>query len=175
MARLGLLILNGGVWEGERLVAEEWIYRMTRPAFEDANTGYGYLTWLASRSNWNFGGVLGGTKINAPIDPCSPAALHSEYPHGLSVSPDCNYLPPYTCEQDFDVGAWHALGMGGQFIAGHPGLDLLLVAKDMGDAAHPRNVWDAVRPALVALDPQFAADEAAFCAVYGANAYAPDL
>jgi hypothetical protein len=31
-----------------------------------------------------------------------------------------------------------------------------------------------VRPALVAEDPLYAGDEEAFCAAYGANAYAPD-
>jgi hypothetical protein len=175
MARVGLLMLNGGIWNGERLVAEEWIYRMTHPAFEDANTGYGYLTWLAANSNYNFGGILGGTKLQAPLDRCAPAALNDQYPHGLSDSPDCNYLPPYGCEQDFDVGVWNANGAGGHMIVGHPGLDMVLVAQDLGDAALPLVLFAAVRPALIALDPRFEGDVVAFCAAYGANAYAPDL
>jgi hypothetical protein len=36
-------------------------------------------------------------------------------------------------------------------------------------------LWNPIRPALVALDPEFKGDEDAFCEAYGANAYAPDL
>jgi CubicO group peptidase (beta-lactamase class C family) len=174
MARVGLLMVNGGIWNGQRLLAEDWIYRMTHPAFEDANTGYGYLTWLAANSNYNFGGIIPGTLL-APLDPCAPAAVHARFPHGLSGAPDCNYAPPYGCEQDFDVGVWYANGAGGHLIVGHPGLDLVLVAKDLGAIAHPLQLFNPIRPALVALDARFAGDEAAFCAAYGAAAYAPDL
>ena len=89
------------------------------------------------------------------------------------------------CNQMFDVGVWQAVGLGGQVIQGHPGLDLVLVARDLtpvgigpslgnGNAA-PAILWTAVMPAIAAADPRFAGDEAAFCAAYGANAYAPDL
>src|SRR5262249_18471722 len=59
MARVGLLLLRHGIWSGERLLADEWIYRMTHPSFEDANTGYGYLTWLNASSNFAYGGIPG--------------------------------------------------------------------------------------------------------------------
>lgn len=176
MARLGLLILNRGVWNGKRVLAEDWIYEMTHPAFEDANTSYGYLTWLAARSNYGFGGAgVGDLQFDAPLDPCSPAALWESYPHGVSESPDCNYDPPWSCDQPYDVGVWSANGAGGQLIVGHPGLDLVLVVKDLGGAAFHGVLWGPVRPALVALDPEFQGDEAAFCEAYGNNAYAPDL
>ena len=51
----------------------------------------------------------------------------------------------------------------------------MLVVKSLGPAANASQVWSAMRPALVALDPTYAGDEAAFCAAYGANEYAPDL
>jgi hypothetical protein len=174
MARLGLLILNGGVWNGRRLLDHEWIYRMTHPSFEDANTGYGYLTWLDANSNWASSGDQVGQKRQGPRDPCAPPALNAHYPHGVSDSSDCNYLPPYTCAQEFDDGVWFASGTGGHFIVGHPGLDMLLVAKDL-DGSGPQLMWTAVRPALVALDPVFRGDEEAFCRAYGSNSYAPDL
>jgi len=47
MARFGLLYLNEGVWEGERLLPAGWISSSLRPTsvvFEDG-TGYGYLWW----------------------------------------------------------------------------------------------------------------------------------
>jgi len=36
-------------------------------------------------------------------------------------------------------------------------------------------MWEVVRPAVVAMDPTYAGDEAAFCQAYGAGDYAPDL
>jgi len=174
MARVGLLILHDGLWNGERILDAAWTYKMTHAAFEDANTGYGYLTWLNSASNYTFGERL-SAKLQGPLDACAPLALYDHYPHGLlSEAPDCNYESPYTCQQTFDVGMWYAAGLGGQFIVGHRALDLLLVIKNFGDDAGPAELWSAVRPALVALDPTFRGDEAAFCDRYGANAYAPD-
>jgi hypothetical protein len=83
------------------------------------------------------------------------------------------------CEQEQDVGVWSAQGAGGQFILGHPALDLVIVAKNytsMGNSGgSPTGMWNAVRPALVALDPTYKGDEKAFCDAYANNAYAPDL
>ncbi len=172
MARLGLLILDGGLWSGERLVSEEWMYKMTHPSFELANTGYGYLTWLIARSNAdNDDGLPKTTEPNAE---CTPSAIWNEFPHGLSESPDCNYIPPWDCSQTFDVGVWYAAGLMGNYIVGHPGLDMVLVVKNIGSNSQHR-VWDAIRPALVALDPMFAGDEEAFCEASAAGDYAPDL
>ncbi|MEO8603409.1 MAG: hypothetical protein ABI629_12605 [bacterium] len=171
MARLGLLMLHDGVWTGTRLLDAAWIYKMTHPSFEDANTGYGYLTWVNSASNYTQG--LGGAKQQGPTDTCAPLAVYAQHPHGLSESPDCNYLPPYLCDQPLDDGMWFAAGLGGQFIVGHRALDMVLVVKDF--PAGPAVLWSAVRPALVALDPEFAGDEAAFCAAYATGGYAPDL
>jgi hypothetical protein len=173
MLRLGLLLLNEGYWNGKQLLTKEWVYHMTHPAFEDANTGYGYLTWLNARSNWIVGGTM-PDKLDAPRDPCAPAAIHREHPHGLSESTDCGYDPGQRCDQNYDVGMWHAEGLGGQEIVGHEGLDLVLVAKDLGNAG-PARLWQAVRPALLAHDENFRNDEAGFCRAYAANEYAPDL
>lgn len=175
MARLGLLLLNDGAWGGRRILGEDWVYRMTHPSFEDANTGYGYLTWLMSNSNWAFGLYPGQPRGEDPVYPCVPAALWESYPHGISESGDCGYSPAYGCGQRFDVGVWYAAGAGGQYIVGHPGLDLLLVAKDLGPGGSSAQVWAAARPALVALDPVYVGDDAAFCAAYSANEYAPGI
>lgn len=172
MARVGLLMLHDGVWSGERVLDSAWVYKMTHPSFEDSNTGYGYLTWLNSASHWTFG--LGDGLHQTPVDPCAPLSLNVEYPHGLSEAVDCNYDPPYTCdEQPFDVGMWYAAGLGGQYIVGHRALDLVLVVKN--SPGGPAELWNAVRPALVALDPRFSGDEDAFCEEYSRGAYAPDL
>lgn len=50
MAKIGLMCLNGGVFEGKRIVSESWIREMTRPrVVEDGNFSgmqYGYLWWI---------------------------------------------------------------------------------------------------------------------------------
>jgi CubicO group peptidase (beta-lactamase class C family) len=175
MARVGLLLLRGGVWDGKRILSEEWVNKLTHPAFEDANTAYGYLTWMVANSNWSFGGILNEGKYQAPLDSCAPPALWPSYPHGISGAANCNYEGPYACTQQHDVGVWYAAGALGQYIAGHKGLDLVLVVKDLGSAASSAQLWSAVRPALVALDPKFAGDEQAFCQAYSTGSYAPDL
>ena len=43
-ARIGLLLLRGGVWEGRRILSEEWIARMRVPC--PLYPQYGYLWWL---------------------------------------------------------------------------------------------------------------------------------
>ena len=48
LARFGLLYLNGGVWNGERLISEEWIDFVRTPAPATAGMGrqYGGQWWL---------------------------------------------------------------------------------------------------------------------------------
>jgi CubicO group peptidase (beta-lactamase class C family) len=52
LARLGLLYLHDGVWDGERLLPEGWRDYVTRPsgAQPDGEFGYGATFWLMSRS-----------------------------------------------------------------------------------------------------------------------------
>jgi CubicO group peptidase (beta-lactamase class C family) len=172
MSRVGLLLLNRGMWNGKRVLAEEWVYKMTHPAFEDGNTGYGYLTWLSSWSNHSIG-FSPPTTQGANV-PCTPVALWDEYPHGeLSTAPDCNYESPYACDREEDVGVFQAVGLGGQLIQVHPGLDLVIAVRNepLGGAG----AWPALRPAVVNADPMFDGNDAAFCEAYQANTYAPDL
>jgi len=152
MARLGLLALHGGIYNGERLVDTEYIYNMTHPAFEDGSTRYGYLTWLN-----------GGT--------CQPRAIHASYPHGISEASDC---ADGNCDQDNDVGVWSAIGAGGQYIVGHRGLDMVVVGKNWGSGGGGE-LFDLVLPSIVAADPRFMGDQEAFCEAYARGAYAPDL
>ena len=152
MARLGLLLLNGGVWNGERLLSTQYVYDMTHASFEDGSRDYGYLTWLLP-------------------PPCTPRAIHREYPHGpVSKAPDCGQP---NCKQKYDVGVWYAGGLGGQFIMGHRALDMVVVGK-LGEGKTDL-LWNAVRPALVAMDPMYKGDDAAFCEAYSQGDYAPDL
>lgn len=50
MAKLGQMMLNGGVWNGRRILPEAWVEASWRPTFAQPapNVGYGYLWWLRS-------------------------------------------------------------------------------------------------------------------------------
>ena len=57
-ARLGLLYLQNGVWEGERILPEGWADFVSTPAPGDASRGYGGLFWLNA----------GGARERLPAD-----------------------------------------------------------------------------------------------------------
>lgn len=50
MAKIGQLVLNGGLWKGERLVSEEWISESTRAQIvtpdDLGDYNYGYQIWV---------------------------------------------------------------------------------------------------------------------------------
>jgi CubicO group peptidase (beta-lactamase class C family) len=49
-AKIGQLVLNGGTWQGRRIVPEEWVKRSTEPRFVTSWGGmkYGYQWWLGT-------------------------------------------------------------------------------------------------------------------------------
>lgn len=48
MAKIGQLLLNGGMWDGKRIVSEKWITESTseHSRWEQQNLPYGYLWWI---------------------------------------------------------------------------------------------------------------------------------
>lgn len=63
MAKIGLLVLNGGVWEGKRLISEEYISKMTAPQISTpehcGRFDYGYQTWCGrDTDSFVFSGML---------------------------------------------------------------------------------------------------------------------
>lgn len=69
VARLGLLYLNDGVWQGERLLPEGWVARASRPHIattgamgegdrQDWDRGYGHQFWM-SRHGFRGDGAYG--------------------------------------------------------------------------------------------------------------------
>ena len=69
MAKIGQLVLNGGIWEGRRIVSEQWIAESTREqsrCAEWGNLGYGYLWWIIDEDSFaalgDGGNVIYGNK-----------------------------------------------------------------------------------------------------------------
>jgi len=177
MGRIGIALSHGGWWNGEQVLDPDWVYWMTHPHWEDGNTSYGMYLWLNHRGNATGIGGAGSASGAGPPggDPCAPGAIWQSYPHAPSEATDCMAIDGQSCEQMHDTGVFSAQGLGGQFIVGHRGLDLVMVAQNFSGAGGPLGMWELVRPSLVALDPMFMGDEAAFCTAYGAGNYAPDL
>ena len=51
LARLGLLWLNKGQWNGETILDQSYVERGLTPIFPAANPAYGYLWWLGTGGN----------------------------------------------------------------------------------------------------------------------------
>jgi CubicO group peptidase (beta-lactamase class C family) len=58
-AKIGQLILNGGTWQGQRIVPEDWVKQSTKPRFHTSWGGmqYGYQWWLGT-SPFGAGGTV---------------------------------------------------------------------------------------------------------------------
>lgn len=55
MARFGLLFLNNGKWENQRLLSEEWIQMAIEPS--EPNVNYGYMWWLNKKGDRHWKGL----------------------------------------------------------------------------------------------------------------------
>ncbi|WP_354698199.1 hypothetical protein DSM112329_03864 [Paraconexibacter sp. AEG42_29] len=180
MARLGQLILQRGLWQGERVISEEYLYRMTHPSFEDTNTGYGYLTYVNAASGWAW-------PTSSADQNCSPFGEWPSYPHRpLFQSTGPNGGVPDNRAQKLDIAHVFSSGTGGQKWIVYRGLDIVIATRNgllsVGDGgkliegfSSHKTVWNAIRPAMLPFDPVYAGDEAGFCKAYRASEYAPDL
>lgn len=69
--KIGQLYLNGGVWEGKRLISEKWIKESTKKQIDTPDEtgiyGYGYQVWCKEdRSTFLFNGMFGQNLIVFP-------------------------------------------------------------------------------------------------------------
>ena len=62
-AKMGLLYLNKGMWNGQQLVPEEWVAESTRPQIatdQSYNPYYGYQLWIGNtKGSFFYNGMLG--------------------------------------------------------------------------------------------------------------------
>ncbi len=62
--KFGKLFLDGGIWNGERLLSAEWIAEMTKKQTDTPESmnlhGYGYHVWMGARKgSYQFNGMFG--------------------------------------------------------------------------------------------------------------------
>jgi CubicO group peptidase (beta-lactamase class C family) len=94
MGKIGQLVANNGIWNGEQIVSKEWIEEMTSskvPASEtDWNISFGYLLWKDAVRNVMFMAGHGGQYVLINKDKSLIVVITSErHPAGefsLSVS-----------------------------------------------------------------------------------------
>lgn len=89
--RLGLLYLNGGAWEGERLIDEEWMRKATSKRVDtghlggaiDGRSGYGYQLWMCRDPGaFRFDGGHGQLAVMSPrLDLAISANQAASMPH----------------------------------------------------------------------------------------------
>ena len=165
LSRLGLLILRKGAWDGEQLIDEEYVYRLAHPSFPDSNTGLGYLTWMNAANMQGPSGRAHGS--------CAPyAAWPADAPFEPAFPIDDDYDGTPFPNPPNDIGVVWAAGLGGQYVQVHRGLDLVVTGHNVSGEW---SMWNAVRPALVAEDPQYRGNENGFCTAYNRSTYAPSL
>ena len=53
MAKIGQLFLNGGIWNGKRIVAEKWVSDSTseQSRWKQHSLPYGYFWWICEQDN----------------------------------------------------------------------------------------------------------------------------
>lgn len=75
MARFGLLVLNGGRWNGTAVLPDSAYLRASlRPATPD-NPAYGYLWWLNGQASYRIPGPYAFPSLPGPIIPSAPPDL----------------------------------------------------------------------------------------------------
>lgn len=103
LARFGLMIEQGGVWEGEQIVPETWIKEATGGPSQKLNAAYGYLWWLNRKG-----------EIREPIDAGSslPPRVVEDRSQEVPGAP-----------QDM----FAAVGFGGQIVMIDPGSRTIVI------------------------------------------------
>jgi len=70
LAKIAKLYLQKGVWEGHRLLSEEWINEATREQIPTPNgelkQGYGYQIWINQNGVYQFNGAFGQYAVMMP-------------------------------------------------------------------------------------------------------------
>ncbi len=75
--KLGILYLNKGVWNGKRIISEEWVKEATSKKSDtsiwqepDWHCGYGYQIWMNENGGFRFDGAYGQYTLISPEKNC---------------------------------------------------------------------------------------------------------
>lgn len=63
MAKIGQLLLDGGMWEGKRIVSRGWIEESTREHSKWGNLSYGYLWWVINEKMHTYAAMGDGGNV----------------------------------------------------------------------------------------------------------------
>lgn len=74
-ARFGQMLLQDGVWNGKRLLTEDYVKQAAEPT--SANGGYGFLFWLNAGDSYKTASVPKAKVFAHPMFPGSPRDLYS--------------------------------------------------------------------------------------------------
>jgi CubicO group peptidase (beta-lactamase class C family) len=84
MAKIGLLFLHHGEWDGQRVVSEDWVKNATTPHIEQPDLDYGYQWWIyPSHGAYLAEGRGGQTIFVDPEDDLVIAATGDMHGHAL--------------------------------------------------------------------------------------------
>lgn len=75
MARFGLLVLNGGRWDTQTLLADTAYLRASLSSSHASNPSYGYLWWLNGKASYRTPGPYFLPAQPGPLVPSAPADL----------------------------------------------------------------------------------------------------
>jgi len=89
MAKIGLLALHGGVWNGQKIVSNEYIKTAVSPS--EANKEYGCLWWLSDKGYHGRG--FGGQELNVYPNKNIVAIIQAKLsPSGKSYNDICENI-----------------------------------------------------------------------------------
>lgn len=75
MARFGLLMLNNGVWNGQKVMDNDAYLSASIESSQDINPSYGYLWWLNGKSQLMLPGLQ--LKFNQYLTPSAPSEMYA--------------------------------------------------------------------------------------------------
>jgi CubicO group peptidase (beta-lactamase class C family) len=84
MAKIGRLMLSGGVWEGERIISEAYIKESIK--LSNTSKDYGFLWWLSEKGYHARG--FGGQEINIYPDKNTVAVVQATVTPSSKMYPD---------------------------------------------------------------------------------------
>jgi CubicO group peptidase (beta-lactamase class C family) len=119
ISRFGLMVLNDGVWGGQKLIQDEGYYNDMLSTSQSIQQAYGYLWWLNGKDNW-YDGVTKTTYTGSIAEtmPADAVLAKGKHDQRIYVVPSLDLVVirqgmitdlPEIGEGSFDVEFWKRL------------------------------------------------------------------